>query len=99
MQESRAVAPKVRQLIKREVGRLMRAYGLTNVEVFAGEDHDNDPILIVEATYKLSKRPVDPAVVSQLTAELRDKLWELGERRFPHVHHRFADQQKVLGYR
>jgi hypothetical protein len=99
MQEKLTVASRVRQLIKREVGRLMKPYGLTHVEVYAGEDQDNDPILIIEATYKLSKRPIDPAVVSQLTTELRDKLWKLGERRFPHIHHRFAEGQKVVGYR
>jgi len=98
MQESLVIAPKIRQLIKREVGRLMKPYGLTGIEVFAGEDHDNDPILIIEATYKLSKRPVDPAVVSRLTSDLRQRLWKLGERRFPHIRHRFAEGQKVVGF-
>jgi hypothetical protein len=99
MQKNLTIAPKVRQLIKREVGRLMKPFGLIQVEVFASEDHDSDPILVIEAAYELSKRPVDPALITRLTAELREKLWKLGERRFPHVHHRFADGQKVVGYR
>ena len=77
----------------------MKPYGLTQVDVDAGEDQDDDPILIIEATYKLSQRPIDPAIVSQLTTALRDKLWKSGERRFPHIHHRFAEGQKVVGYR
>ena len=99
MQEKPAIAPKVRQLIKQQVGKLMKPYGLVRVEVDAGEDQDNDPILIIEATYKLSDRPIDPAVLSRLTTELRDKLWVRGETRFPHIHHRFAEDQKVVGYR
>jgi hypothetical protein len=99
MQEKPTVAPKIRQLIKRDVGRLMKPYGLTHVEVDAGEDYDGDPILIIEANYKLSKRPIDPTVLSRLTTELRDRLWKMGEKRFPHIDHRFAEGQKVVGYR
>src|SRR5947199_168630 len=99
MQERPAVAPKIRQLIKREIDRTMKPFGLTHVEVEAGEDHDGDPVLLIEATYRLSNRPIDPAVLSHLTTELRNRLWKLGEERFPHIDHRFADGQKVVGFR
>jgi hypothetical protein len=57
----------------------MEPYGLTHVEVDGGEDYDGDPILIIEATYKISTRPIDPAVLSLLTTELRDQLWKRAE--------------------
>jgi hypothetical protein len=99
MQEKPIIPANVRQLIKHQVGKLMKPYGLVRVEVDAGQDQDNDPILIIEATYELSDRPIDPAVLSRLTTELRDKLWACGEKRFPHIHHRFAEKQKVVGYK
>src|SRR5262245_24760415 len=99
MQKAAAVTCKIRELIKRGVGRLMKPFGLTHVEVDAGEDYDGDPILIIEARYKLSERHIDPTVLSQLTTELRYRLWKGGARRFPNIDHCFVEGQKVVGYR
>jgi hypothetical protein len=87
------------ELIERTVRDTMGPFGLRRVEVRAGEDHDGDPVIFVEAQYDLSERPIDPRVTAKLTTTLRDRLWERGEFRFPHVRHKFDERQKVVGYR
>jgi hypothetical protein len=99
MREHAPVPPKIRNLIKREIDKAMKPFGLARVEIEAGNDQDGDPVLLIEASYELSDRPVDPNALSELTTRLRNKLWELGEFRFPHIDHQFAEEQKVVGYR
>jgi hypothetical protein len=98
MQERLTIASRTKKLIKSEVERTMKPFGLTHVEIESGEDHDGDPIIQVEATYKLSARAIDPTELSRLLSRLRDKLWQVGETRFPHIRHRFPDGQTVIGY-
>jgi hypothetical protein len=90
-------------LIERTVRETMGPFGLRGVEVRAGADHDGDPVIFVEAQYDLSERPIDPRLTakltSRLTTTLRDRLWERGETRFPHVRHKFDERQKVVGDR
>lgn len=85
-------------LIEQTVREAMQPFGLTAVEVRAGEDHDGDPVIYIEAQYEFSERPVNSSVTAKLTTTLRDRLWERGETRFPHVRHRFHERQKVAGY-
>jgi hypothetical protein len=91
------------ELIERTVRESMGPFGPRAVEVRAGEDHDGDAVIFVEAQYELSERPIDPRVTgkltSRLTTTLRDRLWERGETRFPHVRHKFDERQKVVGDR
>jgi uncharacterized lipoprotein YmbA len=47
---------------------------LRAVDVRAGQDHDGDPVILVEAQYDLSERPIDPRVTAKLTTTLRDRL-------------------------
>ncbi len=84
-------------LIEETVRESMSPFGLRSVNVRAGEDHDGDPVIFVEAQYDLSERPIDPTVTAKLTTTLRDRLWERGEIRFPHVRHKFDERQKVVG--
>lgn len=78
--------------------RDMRSYGLSAVRVSAGEDHDGDPILIVDADYQSGGRPIDPKAVAALVSKLQTRLWAMGERRFAQIRHHFAHDQKIAGY-
>ena len=89
------VDPTIIDLIKRTVRESMEPYGLRDVNVRAGEDHDGDPVIFVEAQYDLSERPIDTDVTARLTHVLRDRLWERGETRFPHNRHRFDERLEV----
>ena len=89
------VDPTIIDLIKRTVRESMEPYGLRDVNVRAGEDHDGDPVIFVEAQYDLSERPIDTNVTARLMHVLRGRLWERGETRFPHIRHLFDERQTV----
>jgi hypothetical protein len=96
MQEKPAAIDKnIIELIRQTVRESMEPFGLRAVDVRAGEDHDGDPVIFVEAQYDLSERPIDTNVTARLTHVLRDRLWECGETRFPHIRHLFDERQTV----
>jgi len=77
----------------------MQPFGLKSVDVRAGEDHDGDPVIFVEAHYELSETPVETMAIIGLLGILRERLWNTGEKRFPHVRHRFDERQEVRSRR
>lgn len=87
------------ELVTSVIRDSMLAFGLRQVSVRAGEDHDGEAVLFVDADYDLIDTPIDPAVIAALTTKLRDNLWATGETRFPHIHHRFPEAQKVKARR
>jgi hypothetical protein len=92
---ARPVEPEIVALIGRTIRETMEPFGLRSVEVRAGEDHDGDPVIFVEAQYDLSATPIDPAVNAKLSFDLWQLLLAAGEARFPHVRHKYHEQQKV----
>jgi hypothetical protein len=98
MQERLTVPPRIQKLVKGEVEKAMKPSGLTHVDVRAGEDHDGDPVIFIDATYRISTLSLDPSELNELHSRLRQKLWQAGETRFPHIRHRFPDGQMEVGY-
>jgi hypothetical protein len=90
-----SVRSEIIDLIRQTVRESTLAYGFRDVTVRAGEDHDGDPVLFVESAYDLTDEPIDTKVTAALTTRLRDKLWAAGETRFPHLRHKFDENQKV----
>jgi hypothetical protein len=82
-------------LITRVLRENVQAFGLHDVSVRAGEDHDGDAALFIDATYDLTDTPVDMAVTAGVTSTLRERLWAEGETRFPYVRHVFPEAQKI----
>jgi hypothetical protein len=96
MQEKRLpVAPELVVQINRVVREAMGPFGLRSVEVRPGEDHDGDPVILVEAQYDLSERPLEPGITSELAGTVRELVRNAGETRFAHVWHKFHEKQKV----
>ncbi len=96
MQEkAHTISPEIVRLIERTVHEYMVPFGFHTARVRGGEDHDGDPVIFVDVEYDLSDNPIDPAVTGALTTILRDKLWEQGETRFPHIQHKFDEHQQV----
>jgi hypothetical protein len=73
----------------------MAPFGLRSVEIRAGEDHDGDPVIFVEAQYDLSERPLELGATDRLSSVVNDLVWSSGETRFPHVWHKFHEKQTV----
>ena len=90
-----AVDERLVKLVTETVRESMQPFGLRDVSVRVGEDHEGDPVLFVEAEYDLTDTPIDTAVTAALTTKLRDKLWAAGEPRFPHIRHKFPELQRV----
>lgn len=76
----------------------MRPFGLRKVTVTLGEDHDGDPVLFIDVDYAARGRPIEPKVLAGLTTKIRDRLWKMGETRFPHIRHHFSEQRSVAGF-
>lgn len=90
-----AVDDEIVELIAKTVRESMHVYGLRHVCVRAGEDHEGQAVLFIDAEYDLTDTPIDTTVTATLTTKLRDKLWAAGETRFPHIRHKFPEAQKV----
>ena len=93
------VTPEVKAAIEQILRKNLTRYGFVRATVEPGEDHDGDPVLFINAEYKLSEEPVDPEVTFATRSELDRKLIALGELRFPHLRHQFHEAQKVRGFR
>ena len=63
--------------------------------VYPGRDHDDDPVIFIDARYDLIEEPIELDSALGLVGALRDALESLGETRFPHVRHHFDDRQQV----
>ena len=69
--------------------------GFRKAEVYAGRDHDDDPVLFIDVRYDLIKKRIDTSVTFGLIRALREALEAVGESRFPHVRHHFDPKQQV----
>ncbi len=78
-------------------GLLVRHQGLEGVLVSPGLDHDGDPVLFVHLKFRLVEPGIDPNLLSQSTISVRRALWNMGERRYPHLRYDFHDDQRILG--
>jgi hypothetical protein len=90
------VSAEVEQAIRAAVEPLLFSQRLDRIQVIPGFDHDGDPVLYVELHFKLVEPGVDPKVLIQSGPAVRQALWALGERRFPHLRYDFHANQQVL---
>lgn len=88
------VISTIEAVLKARMGR----FGFTRASVRAGEDHDGDPVLRIDAEYTYSEKPIDVRATYGLTTELRDALEKVGEDRFPHIKHHFDERQQTAKY-
>jgi hypothetical protein len=84
----------INEVLKRRTG----PYGFSRAEIRPGEDHDGDPVIFVETRHKRTDVPVDARETAGAISEIRRKLVQLGEYRFPHVRYHFAKGQPIRGY-
>jgi len=91
------VSPEIVALIERSIREVMAplGYGYRGVRVRPGEDHDGDPVIFVDVDYDLTDTPLEFGFSRLIRTSLLDKMWEAGERRFPHIRHRFHEKQPI----
>lgn len=84
---------KIAKVVNDVLKARMRRFGFKGSSVRPGEDHDGDPVLLIDADYAYSEKPIDVRATIGLISELRDALEEIGEFRFPHIRHHFDERQ------
>jgi len=77
----------------------MQRFGLKSIDVRVGADHSGESSLWIEAHYGLDGEPIDPRAMAVLTTKIRNRLWALGEERFPYIQHLVPDEKKVVELR
>ena len=97
--QNRSIDARVHRAIDDLLRERLGPYGFRSARVMPGVDHDGDPVLFIDAEYDLSDVPVNSRETLDTLVDLRRKLSELGEERFPHIRHHFADKQKVVGFK
>lgn len=90
---SKKVLDAIDGLIRAEMGR----FDLDRIEAVAGTDDDGEPVIFVKIHYQRSTTPFDVQVSAGLVTKLRDRLWSMGETRFPHIRHLFPAERQVVG--
>lgn len=68
-----------------------------HVEVETGTDHDGDPSFFVMLHFKPGVDPRDVNDVSRAHADLRLRLLDLDEDRFPYLRNFFANDEILVG--
>lgn len=93
------ISPDVIAAIEDVLQQEMLQFGMTSVDVRIRADHSGEPSLWIEAHYGTDGEPIDPRVMAKLTTKVRDRLWALGEERFPYIQHLVPDEKKVVELR
>lgn len=83
--------PTIRRMIEPELRRELAKYGYVSSEVRSGVDHDGDPVLFVTVDYGPGQQPVPGEATLKAIRAVQDKLATTGETRFPHLRHRYPD--------
>lgn len=96
--KKKQLPPNIEKAIRRVLASRLKKFGFEDAEIAAGVDHDGDPVIFIDAHYRLTDEPVDPDATLATLMELRRKLIHDGEDRFPHLRHHFDAKQKVKGF-
>ena len=92
------IAQELDGAIRKLLSERLSRYGYLTADIGAGLDRDGDPVLTIDAHYRLSQLPIDPDVTFELLTDLVGLVHEHGEERFPHIRHHYHEQQKVKGF-
>ncbi len=89
---------ELQKVIESKFRDRLSAYGMEGVEVTEERDHDGDPVIYALVKYS---KPLSDARIKQLAHEELDEsldvmryLTDLGDQRFLHIRHRFAELGK-----
>ena len=84
-----SVSAEVEQMIRSVLEEHLSSQGLESVLLNLGLDHEGDPVLFVHLKFLLVEPGINPRLLSDCAITLRRALWEMVERRFPHLRYDF----------
>lgn len=91
------VDKSVQDSVRSHLHGLLDDFGLERIVIEPGEDYEGDPLINIDAYFRLSKKPVDLDATWKARAGLFRRLRDLGEDRFPYLRLHFNEKQKVTG--
>lgn len=92
-----SIAAGLRQSLADLFRQRLEGFGVSDVVIYPGADHDGDPVIQIEVKHRLIDRPIEFQPVFDADQAARDFAWEQGERRFVHIRHLWDENQKVAG--
>lgn len=93
------ISTDVAQAIKDIAERDLKPYALRSIEIEAANDHDGDPVIRIVSVHGEDGEPVDMRILNRMRREIRSKLLELGESRFPHMQFGFPENYRIASAR
>ncbi|MCU0838496.1 MAG: hypothetical protein MUE49_07220 [Rhodospirillales bacterium] len=89
MRKQHDVTSNIKEAIQKILDEALSAHGYRKADtvIVADEDHDGDPVLRIDVHYDERGAPIDPEVLAGLVTRVRERLWDMGEDRFPHIRH------------
>jgi hypothetical protein len=84
-----AIHPKVVETIKTTIMTMLSDYDITRIDVEAREDSTGDDAIFVDVYRRPSDKPFDAQRSLELRTEVWDRVYRLGDKRFPYIfyHH------------
>jgi hypothetical protein len=89
------IHPKVVETIKTTITTMLRDYHVTGVDVEVRENSAGEDSIFIDVHYRLNDKPFDPKLSSRVRREVSDRVYKLGDKRFPYIFHHLAEGQGV----
>ncbi|MCJ2068642.1 hypothetical protein MKK75_07480 [Methylobacterium sp. J-030] len=87
---------EIRTLANEILGRTLGSSGYERVEVRPGFDHSGEPSLFVKAVFRPGSGVTDGGRLNGANADLRMRLMERGEDRFPYLDVEYPDDEVLI---
>jgi predicted nicotinamide N-methyase len=84
------IHPKVVETIKSTVLAIVSDHKVARIDVEARVDSTGDDAIFIDVFFIRDNRPFHPQKSLDLQTEVWDRVYKLGERRFPYVFYHFA---------
>jgi hypothetical protein len=68
-------------------------FNVTEHKVEESRDHDGDDVIRITVVHSLSPTSISFPAIFAAESKIRESFWNMGERRFVHIHHEFDDNQ------
>jgi hypothetical protein len=91
------VSAEVEQTIRSVLEEHLTSQGLEGVLLNLGLGPRRRPKLFVHLKFRVVEPGINPRMLSNCAVTLRRALWEMVERRFPHLRYDFHNDQRILG--
>ncbi len=91
------ISDETKALIEDVVRDHLNGFNVSPCEIVSFENHDGEASISVGICYLDAAKAISPTITIKLVTELRAKLVDAGDQRFPYVRHYFQEEQEIVG--